>query len=125
MSKAMDEMPQVNTVEGAMDKALGAVQFRGRGVPYEIMRCFVHELHQSLRIIDDGDTLSPSNGGRKETDHFSIFTATEGTRDLDRIRSIEGGLCETVVCLIQDFLQIDPLDHAHFPNGIIGISMTS
>ncbi len=77
VAQTKHEMPQVNAVEGAVNEWCDAIEFGVGGVHHEVVRCLVHQQHQLLGVVDDGDTLAPSDGGSEETDHFRILAPCE------------------------------------------------
>src|SRR5204862_2150788 len=54
MSEAEDEMPQVDPIERPVHEAIKTSQFRGGGAHDEVVRGFVHQMHQLPCVVDDG-----------------------------------------------------------------------
>jgi hypothetical protein len=105
MPQSQDEVPQVDAVEGAVNEGREPLQVLDGGVHHEVVRRFIHHVHQLPCVGDDGLALTPRDGRREEADGLRILPIGEGLGYLDRVVRDERRAGKAFIRFVEQVLQ--------------------
>src|SRR5258708_35164725 len=85
MMQKPDKIQGINSIECPVLKLFKSPEVFGLVVEDKIMWNIIHQSHQLIAFIDDGDTLSPCQHGGEQTRNFDVLFFTEPVWNRDRI----------------------------------------